>query len=59
MIKSKTINFAVLLAIFGAVQQYLPLVQDQLKDKYGFITIGIAVIVAILRVVTKKPLSEK
>lgn len=59
LLKSKTINFALLLAMFGAAEQNLPLVQDALGDKYGWVMMAVAAIVAVLRVVTTKPLSEK
>ena len=58
-LKSKTINFALLLAVFGAVEQNLPLVKGMVGDNYGWIMMGVAAIVAALRVVTTQPLSEK
>lgn len=59
-LKSKTMNFAAILAAFGAVQVQLPAVQEFISPTtYGWITLGVAVVVAVLRVVTTKPLSEK
>ena len=58
--KSKTINFAVLLALFGAAQANLPVVQEFISPEiFGYITLGIAIVVAMLRAYTTKPLSEK
>jgi len=59
-LKSKTLGFAAVLAAFGAAQATLPAVQNFISpDLYGWLTVGIAVTVAVLRVVTTKPLSEK
>ena len=59
-LKSKTINFSLLLALFGAAQLNLEAVQDFVSPEvYGWTTMGIAVLVAVLRVVTTQPLSEK
>lgn len=58
--KSKTINFALLLAIFGAAQANLDVVQDFVDPQlYGWITFGVAIAVAVLRLVTTQPLSAK
>lgn len=58
--KSKTIQFALLLAILGVVeanfnifQQYLP------PESYGIALTIVSIIVAILRVITTLPLDEK
>jgi len=59
-LKSKTINFAVLLGMFGAAQANLPAVQEVVSPSvYGWLTLGFAVVVAWLRAVTTKPLKEK
>ena len=58
-LKSKTINFSMALAVLGVVEINLHLIQDQLGDKYGAILIVISAVVAVLRAVTTKPLSEK
>ena len=57
--KSRTMDYAVLVAVFGAVLQALPLLQEQLSGNYGYVFMGISVGVAILRVVTTTPLGEK
>lgn len=59
-LKSKTINFALLLGAFGAAQANLPAVQSLVSpESYGWLTFGSAVVVAVLRVLTTKPLAEK
>lgn len=59
-VKSKTINFALLLALFGAAQANLHSVQAFMTPKaYGWTTLVIAIAVGVLRAVTTKPLSEK
>ena len=59
-LKSKTLNFAAVLAIFGAAQANLSLLQEVISPPmYGWLTFGFAVVVALLRVLTTKPLSEK
>jgi hypothetical protein len=59
-LKSKTINFALLLAALGAAQANLPMVQAFVTPEvYGYLTLAIAVVVAVLRAITTKPLSEK
>lgn len=58
--KSKTLNTAAVLGILGAVQANLPMLQDLISPAwYGYIMFGVAIVFAGLRVVTKKPLSEK
>ena len=60
LFKSKTINFSLVLAIFGTVQANLPALQAAISPAaYGWITFGSAIVVALLRVVTTKPLAEK
>ena len=60
MHKSRTMWFSLLLVIFGALFDNLSYVQNSIDPKYyGFILIGIGVIVAILRFVTTQPLDEK
>lgn len=60
MTKSKTMWFAMMLAILGAVEATLNLFADILTPTaYGLITMGIGIAVAILRIVTVAPLSEK
>ena len=58
--KSKTILFAVLLASLGAIQASLELFNAVLSPvTYGLITMGIGVIVAVLRVLTNTDLKNK
>jgi len=60
MHKSRTMWFSLLLVIFGALFDNFSYVQNIIDPKYyGFILIGIGVIVAILRFVTTQPLDEK
>ena len=56
---SRTYDFAAILAAFGAVEQNLPMVKEQLGDYYGFVFMGVAVVVAVLRKVTTKPVGQK
>jgi len=57
--KSKTLNFAVVVTVFGIIELNLPLVKENLGNYYGYVFIGIAIIVAVLRKLTTKPLNEK
>jgi lysozyme family protein len=60
MLKSKTIWFALALAVFGAVQANLELLQPVLGPKaYGLFTVFVAVAVVVLRWVTTTALDEK
>ncbi len=57
MHKSKTMWFSLALVIFGALFDNLSYVQNSIDPKYyGFILIGIGIIVAVLRFVTSKPI---
>jgi len=47
--KSRTYDYAALLAIFGAVLQSLPGLQDLLADNYGSVFMIVSVITAYLR----------
>lgn len=59
-LKSKTINFAVILGSFGAAQANLQAVQDFISPAmYGWLTLAFAVVVAALRSVTKTSLADK
>lgn len=59
-LKSKTIIFSLLLAIFGTLQAGWGLIDDYLSPRAaGFGALIIAVLVAALRVLTTKPLDEK
>ena len=57
--KSKTINFAGLLGIFGIVEANWPMVAPFLGEHQGWVYTGIAAIVAGLRAVTNEPLKQK
>lgn len=57
-LKSKTINFGLLLAIAGVIQANLALLQLD-PQTYGWATMGIGIIVVVLRFLTDKPVSEK
>lgn len=58
--KSKTMWFSFLLITFGVVNDNLSYLQHQIDpDYYGFITIGIGLIVGWLRWITDKPLEDK
>lgn len=57
--KSRTYDFAALLAVFGVLEQNLPLVREQLGGWYGFVFIGIAIGVVLLRRVTTGPVGDK
>ena len=59
-LKSKTMLFSLLLAALGAVQASWGIVDDYLSPRAsGVAAMAIAVLVALLRVVTTKPLDEK
>lgn len=60
IVKSKTMIFALLLAMFGALQATLPALDGVISQgAYGYITVATGVIVAGLRVVTTQPLKDK
>jgi len=59
-LKSKTIWFSIILAIFGVLEASTQYLQDMIDPKFfGFVVIVIGMITAILRVVTTLPLDEK
>jgi hypothetical protein len=58
--KSKTLMFALVLAIFGVVEMNVQVLSIYMTPQmFGFFSIGISVIVAILRIVTTLPLDKK
>lgn len=57
--KSRTLDFATLLTILGAVQMYLPNIADMLGKYNGITTFIIGVLVAYLRFVTKGKVGDK
>lgn len=58
-LRSKTIIFSMLLAMLGALELNIPMLQAALGDYYALTYIIIGMIIAALRVVTKVPLSDK
>jgi len=59
-LKSKTIIVALLLSIFGAVQASMGVFTDYLTPQvFGWFSMAVGVIVAVLRVLTTVPLDEK
>ena len=60
ILKSKTMMFALALAIFGVLEMNLKVFAHHLSPElFGAFSILISMIVAILRVFTTIPLSEK
>lgn len=60
ILKSKTMLFAMLLGIFGALQASIDVFTPYLSAQaMGLVTMLIGMIVAILRVLTTMPLSDK
>ena len=58
--KSKTLMFALVLAIFGVIEMNVKVFSVYMTPTmFGFFSIGISVIVAILRIVTTLPLDKK
>ena len=59
-LKSKTMWFALALAVLGAVEMNLGLFEQYMTHKwFGVFSIAVAVVVAVLRVITTVPLEEK
>jgi hypothetical protein len=57
--KSRTYDYAALLAVFGAVLQSLPMLQDMLEGHYGVVFMVVSMIVAFLRHKTSGPVGAK
>ena len=57
--KSRTYDYAALLAVGGVVLQTLPMLQDQLAGNYGFVFMGVSVLVAYLRNKTTGSVGDK
>jgi len=58
--RSKTMIFAVVLAVTGAVQASSDFLKTLLTpDVFGFVMMGLGIAVAVLRVVTTQPLEDK
>lgn len=59
-LKSKTLWFALALAIFGVIEMNVKYFSNYLTPEvFGLFSILISVVVAVLRVLTTTPLSEK
>lgn len=60
MLRSKTLWFAVLLAVGGILEQAQALVTQLVgQQNTGLVMLVISVVVAVLRVITTQPLSQK
>lgn len=58
--RSKTIRFSLILAVLGVIEMNLNfLAQYMSAGVFGWVTIAIGAIVAILRVITTLPIDEK
>jgi len=58
LLKSRTVLFALLLAVLSIVQGYVGLLPlSQVLQM--FVGIGISVVITLLRIVTTQPISEK
>lgn len=58
--KSKTIWFALALAVFGVIEMQIKLFAEYMSpEMFGLFNIFVGIVVAVLRVVTTMPLSEK
>ena len=59
-LKSKTLWFSLVLAVLGTLQAEWGIVDDYLSPRAaGLGALAIAILVAVLRVLTTKPLEEK
>ncbi len=59
-LKSKTIWFSILLAVLGVVEANVGVFQQYMTPQtFGIFSVAVGVIVAVLRVLTTVPLSEK
>ena len=58
LLKSRTVLFAILLAVLSVIQGYLGILPlTQVQQMYA--GVGISVIVTILRIITTQPISDK
>ena len=57
--RSKTMLFAVSLAVLGVLEQSRGALEPVLKEHAGLVFVGIAVAIAVLRVLTTTSLLEK
>ena len=58
LLKSKTVWFAIILAVLSILQGYVGLLPLSPTDQM-FVGLGIAVVTTVLRIVTTQPISEK
>ena len=58
LLRSRTVWFAILLAALSVVQGYLSVFNLDSQTEM-LVGIGISVIVTVLRIITKQPLSQK
>ena len=58
LLKSRTILFAILLAVLSILQGYVFLLHITPVHQM-FVGIGLSIIVTILRIITTKPIAEK
>ena len=60
ILKSKTMLFALALAVLGAVEANIGMLAPYMSPQvFGLFSVGVAVVVAALRIVTTVPLSAK
>ena len=60
VLKSKTMMFALALAVFGVVEMQIKVFASYMSpEAFGIFNIVVGLIVAVLRVFTTLPLSEK
>ena len=57
--KSRTLDAATLLVVFGVIEQNLPLLREQLGDNYGLVFMCVGIIFALLRMKTTAPVGDK
>ena len=55
--ESKTINFGLLLLIFGAVQSTLPSLQIS-AEMFGWVNMAVAIAIIVLRYKTNQPIGK-
>ena len=58
VLKSKTVWFAIILAVLSILQGYVGLLPLSPTDQM-FVGLGIAVVTTVLRIITTQPISEK
>lgn len=62
--KSRTLMFALMLAVFGVLEISMGVLQSLLvplvgEAAFGLFTVGVSVVVAVLRVITTQPITAK